>query len=62
VSATFAASLVISPALGSIIQHAYGNQAVYFVSSAFALADVLFIIFFVPEVSGTRKTTRTKPL
>eukprot|EP00055_Hartaetosiga_balthica_P010706 m.46556 g.46556 ORF g.46556 m.46556 type:complete len:533 (+) comp7276_c0_seq1:62-1660(+) len=49
VSATFAASLVISPALGSLLQAYAGIQTVYIVSSLIALVDVVFIIFWVPE-------------
>eukprot|EP00049_Salpingoeca_infusionum_P009678 m.164609 g.164609 ORF g.164609 m.164609 type:complete len:527 (+) comp14403_c0_seq1:3098-4678(+) len=49
VSATFAASLVISPALGSVLQLLYGTKLVYALSTIIAVADVLFIIFFVPE-------------
>ncbi len=54
-SATFAASLVISPALGSILSELYGPTAVYLLSSIIAVADVLFIIFFVPEVCGQKR-------
>ena len=51
VTATFAASLVVSPALGSLIQAHYGNSAVYVVATAIAFIDVLFIAIYVPEVS-----------
>lgn len=61
VSATFAASLVISPALGSILQQQYGSQAVFLVSSIIAVLDVLFIFFFVPEVSGVVPARREMP-
>ena len=50
VSATFAASLVISPALGSLLQSYAGNTAVFALSSIISVIDILFIIFFVPEV------------
>eukprot|EP00042_Codosiga_hollandica_P023082 m.89489 g.89489 ORF g.89489 m.89489 type:complete len:404 (+) comp51040_c0_seq5:336-1547(+) len=49
VSATFAASLVVSPALGSALNELYGPEAVYILSTLIALLDILFIIFFVPE-------------
>lgn len=49
VSATFAASLVISPALGSLLQMLVGNKLVFIISTVVAFVDVLFIYFFVPE-------------
>ncbi|EGD72587.1 hypothetical protein PTSG_04322 [Salpingoeca rosetta] len=49
VSATFAASLVISPALGSLLQSLYGVHFVCAVSTIIAAIDVLFIALFVPE-------------
>eukprot|EP00053_Salpingoeca_punica_P015488 m.142970 g.142970 ORF g.142970 m.142970 type:complete len:532 (-) comp16727_c0_seq1:420-2015(-) len=49
VSATFAASLVISPALGSLLQELYGTALVYGLSCGVAMLDVLYIIAFVPE-------------
>eukprot|EP00730_Choanoeca_flexa_P002796 TRINITY_DN11177_c0_g3_i1.p1 TRINITY_DN11177_c0_g3~~TRINITY_DN11177_c0_g3_i1.p1 ORF type:complete len:532 (+),score=93.44 TRINITY_DN11177_c0_g3_i1:140-1735(+) len=49
VSATFAASLVISPALGSVLVSLYGSGFVFFLSTLIAVADVVFIIFFLPE-------------
>lgn len=49
VSATFAASLVISPALGSLLQIVIGNQLVFVIASVVAFVDVLVIYFFVPE-------------
>ena len=53
VSATFAASLVVSPAIGSFIFSEYGATAVYMAAVICALADLAFIYFFVPE-SKTR--------
>jgi predicted MFS family arabinose efflux permease len=49
VSATFAASLVISPALGSLIQAYAGNTAVFVLSTVISVVDVAFVLFFVPE-------------
>ncbi|EDQ85353.1 uncharacterized protein MONBRDRAFT_38869 [Monosiga brevicollis MX1] len=49
VSATFAASLVVSPALGSVIVASYGSGSVFFISSLIAALDVAFIFFFLPE-------------
>ncbi|XP_017842594.1 hippocampus abundant transcript 1 protein isoform X2 [Drosophila busckii] len=48
-SATFAASLVISPALGNALMDMYGDTLVVFLSTAIALLDVLFILVAVPE-------------
>lgn len=49
VSATFAASLVISPALGAALQRAYSEHFVILVATCVAFADVLFILLCVPE-------------
>ncbi|CAL9682021.1 unnamed protein product [Knipowitschia caucasica] len=49
VSATFAASLVTSPALGAYLSAWYGDSLVVVLASAIALADLLFILLFVPE-------------
>ncbi|XP_035698937.1 hippocampus abundant transcript 1 protein-like isoform X1 [Branchiostoma floridae] len=49
VSATFAASLVISPAVGAYVGRTYGDNLVIALSSAIALLDVLFILVAVPE-------------
>lgn len=49
VSATFAASLVTSPALGAILGDMYGDEVVVALATAVALLDVLFILSFVPE-------------
>lgn len=48
-SATFAASLVISPALGNVLMDWYGNTLVVALSTAIALLDVFFILVAVPE-------------
>lgn len=49
VSATFAASLVTSPALGAYLENAYSNNLVVWLATAVAVLDVLFILLFVPE-------------
>ncbi|VDM84153.1 unnamed protein product, partial [Strongylus vulgaris] len=49
VSATFAASLVTSPALGAWISDDYGDGAVVLLATIIAIVDVLFIVFRVPE-------------
>ena len=46
VSATFAASLVTSPALGAYIGNNYGDNLVAIIATAIAAADVLFILFW----------------
>ncbi|EDW79916.1 uncharacterized protein Dwil_GK18034, isoform A [Drosophila willistoni] len=48
-SATFAASLVISPALGNALMDMYGGTLVVALSTAIALLDVFFILVAVPE-------------
>eukprot|EP00041_Stephanoeca_diplocostata_P014207 m.255952 g.255952 ORF g.255952 m.255952 type:complete len:245 (-) comp19623_c0_seq29:1243-1977(-) len=50
VSATFAASMVISPAVGSFVDSIYGPYAVYAFSVFISVIDVVFILFLVPEV------------
>ncbi|KAG5678419.1 hypothetical protein PVAND_008093 [Polypedilum vanderplanki] len=49
VSATFAASLVISPALGAYLNDNYSEPVVVALASAIALLDVFFILVAVPE-------------
>lgn len=49
VSATFAASLVISPALGNALMDMYGDTLVVALSTAIAVLDVFFILVAVPE-------------
>ncbi|KAH8365471.1 hypothetical protein KR093_001062, partial [Drosophila rubida] len=48
-SATFAASLVISPALGNALMDMYGDTLVVALSTAIAVLDVFFILVAVPE-------------
>ncbi|XP_012345007.1 hippocampus abundant transcript 1 protein isoform X2 [Apis florea] len=49
VSATFAASMVISPALGDYIMKEYGENLVVALATAIAVLDVFFILVAVPE-------------
>ena len=49
VSATFAASLVTSPALGAYLSRIYSDDAVVLLATLIAGLDLLFILFFVPE-------------
>lgn len=49
VSATFAASMVISPALGAYLLNMYGEAVVVALATAIAVLDVFFILVAVPE-------------
>ncbi|XP_076353570.1 hippocampus abundant transcript 1 protein-like [Tachypleus tridentatus] len=49
VSATFAASLVTSPALGAYLSQTYSDNLVVALASAIALLDFFFILVVVPE-------------
>ncbi|KAL3108220.1 hypothetical protein niasHT_018628 [Heterodera trifolii] len=49
VSATFAASLVTSPALGAYLSRAYSDDAVVLLATGIAALDLLFIALCVPE-------------
>ncbi|XP_041358023.1 hippocampus abundant transcript 1 protein-like [Gigantopelta aegis] len=49
VSATFAASLVTSPAIGAYLQNYYSENLVIWLASSIALLDILFIMVAVPE-------------
>jgi hypothetical protein len=49
VSATFAASMVISPALGAYMMAAYSENLVVALATAIAILDVFFILVAVPE-------------
>ncbi|XP_045418237.1 hippocampus abundant transcript-like protein 1 isoform X1 [Lemur catta] len=49
VSATFAASLVISPAIGAYLSASYGDSLVVLVATVVALLDICFILVAVPE-------------
>ncbi|BHF77546.1 Hippocampus abundant transcript 1 protein [Sparganum proliferum] len=56
VSATFAASLIISPALGAFLEKAYSENLVISLATAIALLDILFIMICVPESLGVRSS------
>ncbi|NWV09320.1 MF14B protein, partial [Ptilonorhynchus violaceus] len=49
VSATFAASLVTSPAIGAYLSASYGDSLVVVVATLVAVADICFILLAVPE-------------
>ncbi|XP_062849777.1 MFSD14 family MFS transporter isoform X2 [Trichomycterus rosablanca] len=49
VSATFAASLVTSPAIGAYLSQVYGDTLVVILATAIALLDIGFILVAVPE-------------
>lgn len=49
VSATFAASLITSPALGAYLGTVYNDSVVVALATAIALLDILFILVCVPE-------------
>ncbi|XP_033612723.1 hippocampus abundant transcript-like protein 1 [Fukomys damarensis] len=49
VSATFAASLVTSPAIGAYLSASYGDSLVVLVATVVALLDICFILVAVPE-------------
>ncbi|XP_062455807.1 hippocampus abundant transcript-like protein 1 isoform X1 [Rhea pennata] len=49
VSATFAASLVTSPAIGAYLSASYGDNLVVLVATVVAVLDICFILLVVPE-------------
>ncbi|KAL6114990.1 mfsd14b [Pungitius sinensis] len=49
VSATFAASLVTSPAIGAYLSAQYGDSLVVLVATVISVADIAFVFFVVPE-------------
>ncbi|XP_057687700.1 hippocampus abundant transcript-like protein 1 [Corythoichthys intestinalis] len=49
VSATFAASLVTSPAIGAYLSSQYGDSLVVLVATVISVADIAFVFFVVPE-------------
>uniref|UniRef100_A0A672LVV0 Hippocampus abundant transcript 1 protein-like n=1 Tax=Sinocyclocheilus grahami TaxID=75366 RepID=A0A672LVV0_SINGR len=49
VSATFAASLVTSPAIGAFLSLHYGDSLVVLLATIIAVADILFVLLVVPE-------------
>lgn len=49
VSATFAASMVTSPAIGAYLSSIYGDGIVIALATSVAVLDVFFILVAVPE-------------
>ncbi|XP_066500048.1 hippocampus abundant transcript 1 protein [Hoplias malabaricus] len=49
VSATFAASLVTSPAIGAYLSATYSDSLVVLVATIIAVVDILFVLLVVPE-------------
>ncbi|CAB1320226.1 unnamed protein product [Coregonus sp. 'balchen'] len=49
VSATFAASLVTSPAIGAYLSANYGDSLVVLVATIIAVVDIAFVLLVVPE-------------
>ncbi|XP_056320186.1 hippocampus abundant transcript 1 protein isoform X2 [Danio aesculapii] len=49
VSATFAASLVTSPAIGAFLSTHYGDSLVVLLATIIAVLDILFVLLVVPE-------------
>ena len=49
VSATFAASMVTSPAIGAYLGRMYGDGLVVALATAVAILDIFFIMVAVPE-------------
>ncbi|CAF3121053.1 unnamed protein product [Rotaria socialis] len=60
VTATFAASLITSPAIGAHLTRLYSENFIIALSSAVAILDLLFIFFFVPESLPERLRTNQK--
>lgn len=60
-SATFAASMVISPALGDYTRQNYGDNVAVALATAIAILDVFFILVAVPE-SLPEKARPTGPI
>ncbi|XP_016997114.2 hippocampus abundant transcript 1 protein [Drosophila takahashii] len=58
ISATFAASLVIAPALGNLIMDLYGINTVVLIATMVSTANVMFVLLAVPE-SLPRKVRST---
>ncbi|KAI6230516.1 Hippocampus abundant transcript 1 protein [Aphelenchoides fujianensis] len=58
VSATFAASLVTSPALGAYVSSRYSDEAVVVLATIIFLLDLIFIVVAVPESLQPKKQKR----
>ncbi|XP_030624583.1 hippocampus abundant transcript 1 protein isoform X1 [Chanos chanos] len=59
VSATFAASLVTSPAIGAYLSENYGDNLVVLLATLIALGDICFIMLAVPESLPDRMRLNT---
>ncbi|CAF4350480.1 unnamed protein product, partial [Didymodactylos carnosus] len=60
VTATFAASLITSPAIGAHLARLYSENFVIAVATGVAILDLIFIFFAVPESLPERLRTNTK--
>lgn len=62
VSATFAASLITSPALGSYLSLFYSGNFVIALATAIAIFDLFFILVAVPESLPDKLRERSKTI
>jgi MFS family permease len=62
VSATFAASLITSPALGSYLTTYYDNDFVIILATAIGVFDLFFILIAVPESLPEKLQERSKSI
>ena len=62
VSATFAASLITSPALGSYLSRFYSENFVVALATAIAVFDIFFILVAVPESLPEKLRERNKTI
>ncbi|CAF1495842.1 unnamed protein product, partial [Rotaria sordida] len=60
VTATFAASLITSPAIGAYLARLYSENVIIALSTLVAILDLLFIYFCVPESLPERLRTNQK--
>ena len=61
-SATFAASLITSPALGSYLSRFYSENFVIALATAIAVFDLFFILVAVPESLPEKLRERNKTI
>ncbi len=62
VSATFAASLITSPAIGTYLSRFYSENFVIALATAVAIFDVFFILVAVPESLPDKFRERSKTI
>ena len=62
VSATFAASLITSPALGSYLSRYYSENFVIALATAISVFDLFFILIAVPESLPEKLRERSKSI